>query len=137
VGPQSIPRSVRETLRQGLGLRVGRIYGKLVDEFLLGQKKELSESNNVENDSSSSSNFFPSQVAIQLIFDLKYCGWFHPKLNERVEGILRKLEGFIDPFDLDIAIPKLKTNLKRFLFETHVISGFCRDLKCVWNLLTF
>jgi len=112
MGPQSVPNLVRENLRQGLGIRIMQVYKKLVEGTTNNEDWNI-----------------PAQLAVQLIFDLKYCQWFHPKLSEESEPIVLKLQSFIDPFDLDIVIPKLKSNLKRFLFETHVIfsssESFC------------
>jgi len=40
-----------------------------------------------------------------------------------VEPLVSKLQEFLDPFDLEIINPRLKVNLKRFLFENHVCAN--------------
>ena len=47
----------------------------------------------------------------------------HLKLGEIVEPLVSKLQEFLDPFDLEIINPRLKVNLKRFLFENHVCAN--------------
>lgn len=99
VGPQSVPKSVREDFRQSVGNKIILLYKELLEK--------------TENPPS-------PQTALQLIFDIKFCQWFHLQLKELADPVITKLQSVIDPFDMDIVMPKLKTNLKRFLFETHV-----------------
>jgi len=101
IGPQSIPKNVRDNFRLAVGQKLGETYDKLIEDETIRQQ-------------------LSSQVALQLIFDLKYVQWFHPKLSGIIEPYTTKLQGIIDPFDLDIVNPRLKVNLKRCLFENHV-----------------
>lgn len=99
VGPQSIPKRVKEDLRLDIGSTIISLYKDLVDRG----KSDVSP-----------------QTALQLIFDIKFCQWFHLQLKDQADPLAKILQGVIDPFDMDIVAPKIKTNLKRFLFETHV-----------------
>ena len=105
IGPQSIPKNVRDEFRFTVGQKLAEFYAGI-------DLKELTP-----------------QAALQLIFDLKYVQWFHPKLSTVTEPILAKFEALIDPFDMDIVGPKLKVNLKRCLFENHVRILFISSLK--------
>ncbi|CAL8076194.1 unnamed protein product [Orchesella dallaii] len=102
VGPQSIPKRVREAFRQSVGSKIIQFYQKLIDD--------------------SKSSVSP-QTAIQLIFDVKFCQWFHLQLKELADPVIKNLQANLDPFDMDIVSPRLKVNLKRFLFETHLTLG--------------
>lgn len=99
VGPQSVPKGVREEFRNAIGNKVISLYNELIEK--------------------SESTLSP-QAALQLIFDVKFCQWFHLQLKEQADPVIKHLQSVIDPFDMDIVTPKLKANLKRFLFETHV-----------------
>lgn len=99
VGPQSVPKSVREELRKSIGSKVISFYKTLLDE---------------------AQTPVSPQTALQLIFDIKFCQWFHLQLKELADPVIKNLQSVIDPFDMDIVSPRLKANLKRFLFETHV-----------------
>ncbi|CAG7837610.1 unnamed protein product [Allacma fusca] len=99
IGPQSIPKNVRDDFRFAVGEKVSQFYNQL-----------------------DTSQLTP-QTALQIIFDLKYVQWFHPKLTSVVEPPLVKLQALIDPFDMDIVSPKLTLNLKRCLFENHLTLG--------------
>jgi len=105
VGPQSTPKGVLEFLRQSIGEEAIRFY-----QDLLASSKDTDGT-------------VPSQVAIQFIFDVKFLQWMHLKLGDIVEPLVSKLQEFLDPFDLDIVNPRLKVNLKRFLFENHVCAN--------------
>jgi hypothetical protein len=107
IGPQSVPKSVRENLRKAVGLNVVACYEKLIKAKQSSEQVDL----------------VPPQVAFQLIFDMKFVQWFHQKLSEVVDPLAQQLQGIIDPFDWDIVSPRLKINLKRFLFETHLTLG--------------
>ncbi len=110
VGPQSIPKSVKESFRLNLGKIIKQIYIKLIANSKSSGEPALEEQRLIP------------QVAVQLMFDLKFCQWFHPTLseNDKLKTLLSSLQDVIDPFDLDIVIPRMTINLKRFLFETHV-----------------
>jgi len=77
----------------------------------------------LEKSNSSGEEKLIAQVGSQFIFDLKFCQWFHPNLSDGIKPTVEELEGVIDPFDLDIVLPRMKDNLKRFLFETHLTLG--------------
>jgi len=102
VGPQSIPKRVKEELRQDIGLKIISLYKELVD---------LTETT------------VAPQTSLQLIFDIKFCQWFHLQLKEQADPLTKNLQSIIDPFDMDIVSSRLKSNLKRFLFETHLTIG--------------
>ncbi|ODN03459.1 Conserved oligomeric Golgi complex subunit 1 [Orchesella cincta] len=103
VGPQSIPKRVREVFRQSVGSKIIQFYQELIQK--------------------SAETPVSPQTAIQLIFDVKFCQWFHLQLKELTDPVIKTLQTSIDPFDMDIVSPKLKVNLKRFLFETHLTLG--------------
>lgn len=115
VGPQSIPKIVRENIRLRLGSIIAKIYHNLIDQ------SSTASSSGEPADGVEEQRLLP-QVAVQLIFDLKFCQWFHSTLseNDTYKTLVANLTGVIDPFDLDIVVPRMTVNLKKFLFETHV-----------------
>lgn len=112
VGPQSIPKTVKEALRLNLGKAVEKTYSDLLQTCQASPSSGEPEENQ---------RLIP-QVAVQLMFDLKFCQWLHPSLSENdgIKSLLSSFQSVIDPFDLDIVIPRMTVNLKKFLFETHV-----------------
>jgi hypothetical protein len=107
VGPQSIPKNVKDNLRLSLGQSVITFY----EQFL---KREDGESEG------EAAHLITPQMGIQFIFDLKFVQWFHPNLSGSTDSLVLQLKTLIDPFDWDIVSPRLTINLKRFLFENHV-----------------
>ena len=104
VGPQSIPKSVKDSLRLSFGQTVISFYEKFL-------KLEATDE---------PSRLLTPQMSVQFIFDSKFIQWFHPNLSGSADSLVLKLKALIDPFDWDIVNPRLTINLKRFLFENHV-----------------
>ncbi|CAL8342937.1 unnamed protein product [Merluccius merluccius] len=76
--------------------------------------------------------------ALQLLFDLRYlCTMLGTRLEDgkssrssqdpRIQQVYDWLEGFIDPFDLDVFTTPLNANLNRLSQRTSVLLGFLTD----------
>jgi len=105
VGPQAIPKSVKDSLRVSLAKTIIAFYEKLSDSG---------------DGEAGTATILTPQISLQFIFDLKFIQWFHSSLSGTSDSLVLKLKNFIDPFDWDIVNPRVTSNLKRFLFENQV-----------------
>ncbi|XP_071477310.1 conserved oligomeric Golgi complex subunit 1-like [Diadema antillarum] len=72
--------------------------------------------------------------ALQLLFDIRFIGSImlgrgedkkdQARFNDLLHGLMDTLEGFVDPFDLDVFTPHMTSNLNRHAHRCSLLLGF-------------